>query len=246
MKNHLCELKDYLFFDLFVISLEAIIYTIAIGLPAIGLINLELTQIFFWIPGLMAAAVTSCFLFITLLVGLNKLTPKVNTGTFYRDDNKTFPHTFKIIFKLIMERSPYFNYINSYLFFRLFYYRGMGSNMASTVYIAPNVRLDDPWGLEVGEDTTFGHSSMILSHSIEGNQITCEKVTIGRNVLIGARSVVLPGVIIEDNAMIAANSVVLKDSHIKNSETWGGIPAKLISKNNTANKILQLREVSGL
>lgn len=246
MKNHQCEFKDYLFFDLFVISLEILIYVIAIGIPVLGLFNLTLTQIYYWVPSVIVALLASCFLFIIIVVSLNKITPKVNTGTFYLNDNKTFPHTFKIIFKIIMERSPYFNCINSFIFFRLFYYRGMGSKMAKTVYIAPNVRVDDPWGLEVGEDTTFGHSSMILSHSIEGSKIICENVIIGKSVLIGARSVILPGVIIEDNATVAANSLVVKNSHIKADEIWGGVPAKCISNSNAKNEILKIREVSGL
>lgn len=246
MKNHQCEFKDYFFFDLFVISLEVIVYTIVIGLPLWGLISLELTEVYSWAIGIIGLSFTSCLLFITTLVFLNTITPSVHLGSFYRDDNETLPHTFKIILKIIMERSPYFNYINSYIFFRLFYFRGMGAKMANTVYIAPNVRLDDPWGLEVDEGTTFGHSSMVLSHSIEGNQITCQKVIIGKDVLVGARSVILPGVTIEDGATVAANSVVLKDTVIKKDETWGGIPAKLISSKYSNAEILHLREVSGL
>ena len=40
--------------------------------------------------------------------------------------------------------------------------------------------------------------------------------------------VVLPGVVIGDNAIIGALSLVTKD--IPSNEVWGGVPAKLLYK----------------
>ena len=52
------------------------------------------------------------------------------------------------------------------------------------------------------------------------------KVQIGNNVFVGAKTVILPGVSIGDNAVIAANSSVTKS--VPSNEVWGGVPARFI------------------
>jgi acetyltransferase-like isoleucine patch superfamily enzyme len=49
-------------------------------------------------------------------------------------------------------------------------------------------------------------------------------VTVGANVWVGANCVLLPGVTIGDNSLIAAGSVVSHD--VPPNEIWGGVPAK--------------------
>ena len=51
-------------------------------------------------------------------------------------------------------------------------------------------------------------------------------IHIGKNVWIGSHATILPGVTINDNAIIAAGAVVTKD--VPANTIVGGIPAKLI------------------
>jgi maltose O-acetyltransferase len=51
-------------------------------------------------------------------------------------------------------------------------------------------------------------------------------VTIGRNVWVGSGCIILPGVTIGDNSVIAAGSVVTKD--VPEGALMGGVPAKQI------------------
>lgn len=53
-------------------------------------------------------------------------------------------------------------------------------------------------------------------------------VTFGDYCWVGANVFVNPGVVIGNNAVVGANSVVTKD--IPPFEIWGGVPAKLIRK----------------
>lgn len=49
-----------------------------------------------------------------------------------------------------------------------------------------------------------------------------------KRIIIGGFSIILKGVAIGENSIVAAGSVVSKD--IPDNEIWGGIPAKFIRK----------------
>lgn len=78
-------------------------------------------------------------------------------------------------------------------------------------------------------DTDF-HS---LNHTDRLNNkdsnVKSEKIKILRNSFIGSQAIILKGVTIGENSVIAAGSIVTRD--IPSNEIWGGIPAKFINKN---------------
>lgn len=91
-------------------------------------------------------------------------------------------------------------------------------------FIAPDVLIDDSnYSLiSIGRGTTIAARVIILTHDCSirkalnvigmnverKNYQIMKKVDIGRNVFIGAGSILLPGTEIGDNAVIAAGSVV--------------------------------------
>ena len=88
----------------------------------------------------------------------------------------------------------------------------------------------------IGSDTIIGGGVSIWDsdfHSIQPdsrNSLQFKKapIVIGRNVWIGGKSIILKGVEIGDNSIVAAGSVVTKS--IPSNQVWGGNPAKYISK----------------
>ena len=69
--------------------------------------------------------------------------------------------------------------------------------------------------ITIGEHTILGPNVTIYDHDhqiekgrVLDNQFVADEVTIGRNVWIGAGSIILKGSCIEDNCVIAAGSVV--------------------------------------
>lgn len=86
--------------------------------------------------------------------------------------------------------------------------------------------------ISCGDNVTLTKDVYILAHDASMKKLMgktrCGSVYIGNNVFIGAKAVVLPGVVIGDNVVIATNSSV--NRNIPSGEVWGGNPAHFIMK----------------
>lgn len=104
-----------------------------------------------------------------------------------------------------------------------------GMKIEKNVAIAYNVMFDFffPELIELKENCIIGYNATILAHEFLQQELRIGKVSIGKNVLIGANSTIMPGIKIGDNAVISAMSLVNKD--VKENAFVGGIPAQEIS-----------------
>ncbi len=107
-------------------------------------------------------------------------------------------------------------------------YLALGARLGPNTFSAGII--NDPMFVTIGANSLVGESALLTPHAIEGTALAHFPIVIGDNVTIGAHSVVLAGVTIGSNAIVAANSVVTKGTQIKAGETWGGSPARLLSK----------------
>ena len=105
---------------------------------------------------------------------------------------------------------------------------GIGKN----VVIARTAMLDNkvnPRGIHIGDNTWILRESIILAHDhcrgLNGRGKLFDTY-IGKNCVIGVRSIILPGVSVGDHCVIAAASVVTKD--VPAHCTVAGNPAKII------------------
>ena len=89
--------------------------------------------------------------------------------------------------------------------------------------------------LEIGNKVMMGPDVVILTHTHnidrtdipmgdQGSRVS--KVTIGNDVWIGMRTIIMPGVKIGNGAVIGAGAVVTKD--VPDYAIVGGVPAKVI------------------
>jgi acetyltransferase-like isoleucine patch superfamily enzyme len=88
----------------------------------------------------------------------------------------------------------------------------------------------------IGKDCLFGPGVLIIdnnSHNTSINPvyrrtkpIADSPIIIGDNVWVGSRSIILKGVHIGDNSIIAAGTVVTKD--VPSNQLYGGNPARFI------------------
>ena len=84
--------------------------------------------------------------------------------------------------------------------------------------------------IEIGKDVAIARDVIIRdtdAHSIQGTNHTKEKpVKIGNHVWIGTRAVIMKGVTIGDNSVVAAGAIVTKD--VPPNTIVAGVPAKVI------------------
>lgn len=85
-------------------------------------------------------------------------------------------------------------------------------------------------GITIGDDCNIAELTAIWDsnyHAVEpGAEVKKSKTCIGRNVWIGRASIIMPGVHIGDNAVVAAGSVVT--SNVDSNTVVAGNPARVV------------------
>lgn len=111
-------------------------------------------------------------------------------------------------------------------------YLVIGAKMGDNSYTGG--MMSDAHLIKIGSNSIIGDTSLLTPHQIEGQTLGYYPIVIGNNVTVGAHAVILPGVIIEDDAIVASGAVVLKGTHIQRGEVWGGVPARRLNPSNIA------------
>ncbi|HGF3244463.1 DapH/DapD/GlmU-related protein [Salmonella enterica] len=110
-----------------------------------------------------------------------------------------------------------------------FYWEHGQITIGNSVFINAGCVFLDNAQISIGNDTLIGpHVTLAtadhdVSPELRGNGVTQAPISIGHNVWLGAGVVVLPGVNIGDNSVIAANSVVCSD--VPENVLYAGTPA---------------------
>lgn len=115
------------------------------------------------------------------------------------------------------------------------FYTDFGRNITvgRDVFINAGCHFQDHGGVTIGDGCQIGHNVVFatLNHGLspEDRQNTYPApIVLGRNVWVGSNATILQGVIIGDNAVIAAGAVVTKD--VEPATIVGGVPAKVIRR----------------
>ncbi len=109
-------------------------------------------------------------------------------------------------------------------------------HMGEECVIQTNVVITDPKFVSLGDNvhlsgcTLFGHDGTInMLKSAYGVALDkVGKIDIRNNVFVGHQAIIMPGVTIGDNVVVAAGAIVTKD--IPSGSVVGGIPAKIIGR----------------
>lgn len=108
--------------------------------------------------------------------------------------------------------------------YRTFLRMKVGEDTAFALMVM--VDLMFPEKITVGRNSVIGYNTTILSHEYLIKEYRLGEVYIGDEVLIGANSIILPGVTIGDGAIVSAGTLVHKD--VPAGSFVGGNPMRMI------------------
>lgn len=108
--------------------------------------------------------------------------------------------------------------------YRTFLHMKVGKHTSFALMVMPDVMF--PEKISVGRNTVIGYNTTILAHEYLINEYRLGEVVIGDEVLIGANSTVLPGLIIGNGAIVSAGTLVHKD--VPEGAFVGGNPMRII------------------
>jgi maltose O-acetyltransferase len=112
-----------------------------------------------------------------------------------------------------------------------------GLQLGRDVFVGGGTYLDPDFCflISIGDETTISLEVFILAHDastrLHVGYSRVAPVRIGRQVFVGARAVILPGVTIGDGAIVAAGSVVTRD--VPAGTVVGGNPARELMSTET-------------
>lgn len=106
------------------------------------------------------------------------------------------------------------------------FFRLLGAKLGKGVLIAG--KIVEPQMVEIGDYSFTGEMSLLMAHALMKDTVVLKRIIIGDYVSVGAHAVIMPGVQIGNESIVAAGALVSMDTVIPPEEVWGGIPAKKI------------------
>jgi len=107
---------------------------------------------------------------------------------------------------------------------RLAFLKLVGLRIGKGSMVAGTELIDEPFAVTIGKHSLIGGYVMIYTHLSHKKMIN-KKVRIGDNCFIGNRSVIFPGVTIQDNVIVQPGSVVPSDQVLEKGGVYQGNPA---------------------
>ncbi len=174
---------------------------------------------------LVASAAILVYVYSIVFYRIFLLLIPIKEGEIQENSREQFSYNVYLLFYLLL----FFPIIRSGFIpvplMRLFY-RTLGARMGKNTY-SSGIIFDPPF-VDIGDNTLIGQHALLIPHITEGKKLAHHPIRIGNNVTVGAHSVVMSGVTIEDNAIVGVGAVVPKGCRIGRGEIWGGIPARKI------------------
>ena len=108
--------------------------------------------------------------------------------------------------------------------YRTFLGMKLGKQTSLALMVMPDTMF--PERITVGDNSVIGFNTTILAHEYLIEEYRLGDVIIGKNVMVGANSTILPGVTIGDGAIVSAMTLVHRDVPV--GGLAGGNPMQII------------------
>ena len=107
-------------------------------------------------------------------------------------------------------------------------FRILGASIGTLTHVSAYI--DDPEHTQIGSNCILGRKVSLSSHFLTQNRFYLKSIKIGNRVTIGLGSLIMAGVEIGDDSIIAPGSVLLPETKVPSREIWSGNPAMKIKK----------------
>jgi acetyltransferase-like isoleucine patch superfamily enzyme len=113
--------------------------------------------------------------------------------------------------------------------FGIWFLRAMGMTIGRHAFVNTEL-ISDPRLITLGDDVTLGGSVRIFAHYGGGGNLVIAPVVIEDRATVGIGVTIMGDVRIGKGAVILPHSALLPGSRVGEGETWGGIPARPIPR----------------
>ena len=113
--------------------------------------------------------------------------------------------------------------------FGIWFLKGMGMRIGRHAFINTDL-ISDPSLITIGDDVTLGGSVRIFAHYGGGGNLVIAPVVIDDRATVGIAATIMGDVHIGAGAVVLAHAAVLPGTRIGAGETWGGVPARRIPR----------------
>ncbi len=124
--------------------------------------------------------------------------------------------------------------------FGVWFLRAMGMRIGKRTFVNTE-HISDPRLITLGNDVAVGGSVRLLAHYGGGGNLVVAPVVVEDRATIGLGATLMGDVRVGAGAVVLPHSVLLPGSRVGEGETWGGVPARPI----TRDEMQRLRESIG-
>lgn len=163
------------------------------------------------------------------IVILRFLGMRIGKNTFVSKMYITWPHKVSIGDNCNLEHSIYFKYDG-------IWEKGYSILIGNNVFIGSGCEFNITKSIHIGQDSLIASGCRFIDHDhgmklgeLMRKQLNIQReIKIGKGVWIGCNVIILKGVEIGDEAIIAAGAVVT--TSVLQNEIWAGVPARKIGE----------------
>ena len=111
----------------------------------------------------------------------------------------------------------------------IWFLKAMGMTIGRHAFVNTEL-ISDPRLITLGDDVTLGGSVRIFAHYGGGGNLVIAPVVIEDRATVGIGVTIMGDVRIARGAVVLPHSALLPGSRVGEGETWGGVPARPISR----------------
>lgn len=111
----------------------------------------------------------------------------------------------------------------------IWFLKSMGMSIGRHAFVNTEL-ISDPRLITLGDDVTLGGSVRIFAHYGGGGNLVIAPVVIDDRATVGIGVTIMGDVHIGRGAVVLPHSALLPGSRVGAGETWGGVPARPISR----------------